>query len=161
MSSKNSYQERRAARLDDPSMEKLRNPAARRRLAAALIGVFIVEIAAFATVSLMPFVLFIGIMIVVIIAGVLLLGALKASTRGVEELSPEVLDERQAQLRGEIFARSYWALAVAALLACIVLVLMGQPWWPLDTITAILVPALLVQVIVTIPTFVTALRVRV
>jgi hypothetical protein len=161
MSTKNSYQERRAARLDDPSMEKLRNPRARQLLAAALIGVFVIEIVAFATVSLMPLILFIGIMVVIIIAGVLLLGALKASTRGVEELSPEVLDERQAQLRSEIFTRSYWALAVASLLACLLTALMGQSWWPLDTITAVLVPALLVQVIATLPTFVTALRVHV
>jgi hypothetical protein len=161
MSTKNSYQERRAARLDDPSMEKLRNPRARRLLAAALIGVFAIEVAAFFTIGLMPFAVFIGIMVVVIVAGVLLLGALKASTRGVEELAPEVLDERQAQLRGEIFARSYWALAVAALFACFLAVLMGQSWWPLDEMTAVLVPALLLQVIVTIPTFVTALRVRV
>lgn len=161
MSPTNSYQERRAARLDDPSMEKLRNPKARRALAAALICVFIVEIAAFFTVGLMPIGVFIGVMVVVIFAGVMLLGALKASTRGVEELSPEVLDERQAQLRGEIFSRSYWALATASLLACLATVLMGQSWWPLDEITAVLVLALLVQVIVIIPTFVTALRVRV
>jgi len=38
---------------------------------------------------------------------------------------------------------------------------MSQPWWPLDDVAAVLVLALLVQVIVTIPTFVTALRVRV
>ena len=156
-----SYQERRAARLDDPSMEKLRNPRSRRILAAALIGVFVIEIAAFLTAGVMPVALFIGIMVVVIFAGVMLLGALKASTRGVEELSPEVLDERQAQLRGEIFKRSYWTLATAALLACIMTVLMSQAWWPLDEIAALLVPALLVQVIVAIPTFVTALRVRV
>jgi hypothetical protein len=161
MSPTNSYQERRAARLDDPSMEKLRNPSARRRLAAALIGVFIVEAGAFATVSLMPLTVFIGIMVVVVIVGVLLLGALKASTRGVEELSPDVLDERQTQLRGEIFTRSYWALATASLLACFALVLMSQSWWPLEGMTAILVPALLLQVIVTLPTFVTALRIRV
>jgi len=108
MSPTNSYQERRAARLDDPSMEKLRNPKARRALAAALIAVFVLEIAAFFTASLVPIGVFIGIMVVVIFAGVMLLGALKASTRGVEELSPDVLDERQAQLRGEIFTRSYW-----------------------------------------------------
>ncbi|MFB2557111.1 hypothetical protein [Herbiconiux liangxiaofengii] len=156
-----SYQQRRAARLDDPTMEGLRNPRARRRLAAGLITLFAIEVAAFFTVHLMPLVVFIGIMVVVIIAGVLLLGALKASTRGVEELSPDVLDERQAQLRGEIFARSYWALGAASLIACILVVLMGQPWWPLDGVAAAVVPALLVQVVVTLPTFVTALRVRV
>ena len=161
MSVKNSYQERRAARLDDPSMEKLRNPRARRLLAAGLITLFLVEIAVILTAELRPVALFIGIMVVVIFAGVMLLGALKASTRGVEELSPDVLDERQAQLRGEIFARSYWVLAVASLLACLLAALTAQSWWPLDDVTALLVPALLVQVIVTIPTFVTALRVRV
>lgn len=161
MSSKLSYQERRAARLDDPAMENLRNPRARRLLAAGLIAVFVIEIATILAASVLPVAVFIGIMLVVIFAGVMLLGALKASTRGVEELSPEVLDERQAQLRAEIFTRSYWTLATASLLACGLGIVMSQSWWPLDGVTALLMPALLVQVIVTIPTFITALRVRV
>ena len=33
--------------------------------------------------------------------------ALETSTRGVEELPPSVLDERQAQVRGEVYARAY------------------------------------------------------
>jgi hypothetical protein len=156
-----SRQQRRAERLDDPSMENLRNPRARKFIAAGLLAVFAIEIAAFATVDLVPVWVFLGVMILVIIVGVILLGALKASTRGVEELSPEVLDERQAQLRGEIFQRSYWALGTISILACLLVALTGQSWWPLGELQTWLVPALLLQVVVTIPTFVTALRVRV
>lgn len=161
MSAKSNYQERRAARLDDPALEGVRNPRAQRLIAAGLVAVFLLEIVVLFTARLMPLAVFIGVMLVILFAGVILLGALKASTRGVEELSPEVLDERQAQLRAEIFAKSYWALAVAAIVACLLVALMGQSWWPLDDPMIMLVPALLVQVIVAIPTFVTALRVRV
>jgi len=44
---------------------------------------------------------------VVLLAFVVLLGTLKASTRGVEELPEHVLDERQAQLRGRVYARAH------------------------------------------------------
>ena len=161
MTASPTYQQRRAARLDDPSMERLRTPRARRLLAAGLILVLVAEAVLIGTAALVPVGVFIGGMLVLIVAMVFTLGGLKASTRGVEELSPDVLDERQAQLRGEIFTRSYWALATASLLACLATLAMSQPWWPLDDVAAVLVLALLVQVIVTIPTFVTALRVRV
>jgi hypothetical protein len=108
MSQNLSYQQRRAARLDDPAFEYLRNPRTRRRLAYGLIVLLVVEAATFALASVLPVVLFVAIVAVLACVMVMLLGALKASTRGIEELSPDVLDERQAQLRGEIFKRSYW-----------------------------------------------------
>jgi hypothetical protein len=90
-------QQRRAARLDDPSMERLRNPRARRLLAAGLIAVFVAEAIVIGTASLLPIGAFIGCMVILMIGMVFALGGLKASTRGVEELSPEVLDERQSR----------------------------------------------------------------
>jgi hypothetical protein len=161
MSQNLSYQQRRAARLDDPSFENLRNPRTRRRLAFGLIALLVVEAATFAIASVLPVMVFVAIVAILAFVMVMLLGALKASTRGVEELSPEVLDERQAQLRGEIFKRSYWVLAAASLLACSLIALMGQPWWALPDALSFTVIALMLQVIVTIPTLVTALRVRV
>ena len=162
-----SYQQRRAARLDDPSFEKLRNPRTRRRLAFSLIGLIVLEVAAFGVVTMIPLdgavsvIAFLGVMVVIIFVMVMLLGALKASTRGVEELSPDVLDERQAQLRGEIFKRSYGVLSVVALIACLLVALMGQSWWPLNDSLNFTVVAVLVQLVAIIPTLVTALRVRV
>jgi hypothetical protein len=156
MSQNLSYQQRRAARLDDPSFENLRNPRTRRRLAFGLIALLVVEAATFAIARVLPVMVFVAIVAILAFVMVMLLGALKASTRGVE-----VLDERQAQLRGEIFKRSYWVLAAASLLACSLIALMGQPWWALPDALSFTVIALMLQVIVTIPTLVTALRVRV
>jgi hypothetical protein len=161
MSQNLSYQQRRAARLDDPSFENLRNPRARRRLAYSLIALLVVEAALFAMASILNVVLFVAIVAVLAFVMVMLLGALKASTRGIEELSPDVLDERQTQLRGEIFKQSYWVLAAASLLACALIAMMGQPWWALPDALSFTVIALMLQVTVTIPTLVTALRVRV
>lgn len=161
MTDKLSYQQRRAIRLDDPRMEGLRNPRARRLLSAGLMGTLVLELALILSVPVIPLVVFIGGMVVLMFAMVMLLGALKGSTWGVEELAPEVLDERQAQLRGEIFARSYAVLGVVAVLACVVLALMQQDWWEAPAYAPVIVAAFMVQLVVTIPTFVTALRVRV
>jgi len=98
--------QRRAARLDDPRFETMRTPAVRRRLVAALIVVLVVEAAVFCLIDRAPVPAVIG-LAVVILAFVFCFGALKASTRGVEELPAEALDERQWQLRGEAYARSY------------------------------------------------------
>jgi len=161
MSQNLSYQQRRAARLDDPAFEYLRNPRTRRRLAYSLIALLVIEATTFALASILHVVLFVAIVAVLACVMVMLLGALKASTRGIEELSPDVLDERQSQLRGEIFKQSYWVLATAALVSCTLIALMGQPWWELPDALPFTVIALMLQVIVTIPTVVTALRVRV
>ncbi|GAA4739272.1 hypothetical protein GCM10023328_20310 [Modestobacter marinus] len=99
--------QRRAARLDDPQFESLRTPRMRRRLVAALAGLLVVEGALCLLAERAPVVFVVGLSIVMI-AFVLLLGALKASTRGVEELPADALDERQWQVRGEVYARAYW-----------------------------------------------------
>ncbi|WP_369136985.1 hypothetical protein [Modestobacter versicolor] len=98
--------QRRAERLDDPRFESLRTTRARRLLAAALCGLLVVEAALFVLVDTAPVAAAIGLTLVVV-AFVLCLGALKASTRGIEELPAEALDERQWQLRGEAYARAY------------------------------------------------------
>ncbi|MGY1855463.1 hypothetical protein [Modestobacter sp. SYSU DS0290] len=99
--------QRRAARLDDPQFESLRTPRIRRRLVAALSGLLVVEAGLVLIAPRWPVAFAVG-MGIVAIAFVLLLGALKGSTRGVEELPAEALDERQWQLRGEAYARAYW-----------------------------------------------------
>ena len=103
--------QRRAARLDDPRLEGVRNRPVRRRLVVALVALLVVETGlflAFGAVEPVPGLVAVLVgLAVVMFAFVLLLGTLKASTRGVEELPPAVLDEREAQVRGEVYARSY------------------------------------------------------
>jgi len=98
--------QKRAARLDDPRFESVRTPRARRRLAGALVALLVVEGVLFVLLERAPVAGIAG-LAVVALAFVVCLGALKASTRGVEELPAEALDERQWQLRGEAYARSY------------------------------------------------------
>ena len=154
-------QQRRAARLDDPSMESLRNPRARRLLAAGLIAILVVEGVLIGTAGLMPVGVFVGGMVVLIIAMVITLGGLKASTRGVEELSPEVLDERQAQIRGLVYALSYRVLSVVFVVTVALMLLAQSPWWAAPFEVLVIIPVISWQLIITIPTFVTALRMKV
>jgi hypothetical protein len=98
--------ERRAARLDDPRFESIRTPRARRRLAGALVALLAVEAGLFVLLERAPVVALAG-LVLVVLAFVLCLGALKAATRGIEELPADALDERQWQLRGEAYARAY------------------------------------------------------
>jgi hypothetical protein len=98
--------QRRAERLDDPRFESIRTPRARRLLVAALCGLLAVEAALFLLAGTAPVAAAVG-LVLVLVAFVLCLGALKASTRGIEELPAEALDERQWQLRGEAYARAY------------------------------------------------------
>ncbi|MCZ2830515.1 hypothetical protein O2W14_16885 [Modestobacter sp. VKM Ac-2986] len=98
--------ERRAQVLDDPRFERFRTTPARRRLVLALGALLVVEAGLFAFMESAP-VVFAVALAVLLVAFVFLLGALKASTRGVEELPAEALDERQWQLRGEAYALSY------------------------------------------------------
>lgn len=111
-----SYSDRRARRLDDPRFERWRSPGARRWLVVAMLGLLAVEAALLMLAARAPWV-FLGAFVVLVLAFVLCLGVLKASTRGVEELPAERLDERQAQLRGIVYARSYkigsWLLIAA------------------------------------------------
>ena len=98
--------ERRAQVLDDPRFERFRTTSARRRLVLALGALLVVEAGLFAFMESAP-VVFAVALAVLLVTFVFLLGALKASTRGVEELPAEALDERQWQLRGEAYALSY------------------------------------------------------
>ncbi len=102
----NARTRRRARTLDDPRFERLRNPRARRRLVAAMVGLLAVELALCAALDVALWPAAAG-LAVVLVAFVLLLGTLKATTRGVEELPEHALDERQAQLRGRAYARAY------------------------------------------------------
>lgn len=112
--------ERRAARLDDARLDNLRTGPVRRRLVLALVGLLVVETALFLALGVVePDTGLVTVLVglgVVLVAFVVLLGALKASTRGVEELPREVLDEREQQVRGEVYARSY-RIGMAALTA--------------------------------------------
>lgn len=99
-------EQRRARVLDDPRFERYRNPRSRWRLAAALVAILGVEAGLFALLDAATWPAIAGLG-VVLAAFVFCLGALKASTRGVEELSEGVLDERQWQLRGRVFATAY------------------------------------------------------
>ncbi len=99
-------QQRRARTLDDPRFERFRHPRARRLLASLLLGLLVAEAALFVALDHATWPALVG-LAVVLVAFVGCLGTLKASTRGVEELPEAVLDERQWELRGRIFATSY------------------------------------------------------
>lgn len=71
-----------------------------------MVALLVVEAGLFAAMELALWPALAGLG-VVLIALVLRLGALKASTSGVEELSEAVLDERQWQLRGRVLATSH------------------------------------------------------
>ena len=117
--------ERRAARLDDPRFETMRNRPVRRRLVVALLGLLVLETALLLAFNVVePGAALVGVLVslvAVILAFVVLLGMLKASTRGVEELPTAVLDERETQVRGAVYARSYWigAVGLTVLLAAV------------------------------------------
>jgi len=151
-------QERRAVLLDSPAFEKFRTAKWRRTLCALLIGIFVAEIVIMLSAAVLPWPIFLAGMALLIIVMVFSLGALKASTRGVEELSPAVLDERQAQIRGLVYSTSYTVLSVFFILAVLVLWLAQSSWWSAPFESLLIVPMLAIQLIVTIPTFVTALR---
>ena len=161
MTASPTYQQRRAARLDDPTMEYLRTPTARRLLAAGLIGVLVAEAVLIGTAALIPVAVFVGAMVVLIIAMVFTLGGLKASTRGVEELSPDVLDERQAQIRGLVYSMSYKVLSVVFVITVVLMLLAQSPGWAAPFEVMVVIPVISWQLIITIPTFVTALRMKV
>ncbi|RKR87567.1 hypothetical protein BDK92_1847 [Micromonospora pisi] len=115
--------DRRARVLDDPRFERYRNPRSRHLLAAGLIGVLAVEAGLLAVLPQLPTWLTIVVGALVVVGAVGFLGTLKAATRGVEELPEQALDERQAQIRGQVHIDAYrigfglftTALAVIAL----------------------------------------------
>ena len=134
---------RRAQRLDDPRFERFRTPSARRRLVVALGALLVVEAGLFAAMESAPVAGAVG-LAVLLVAFVFLLGALKASTRGVEELPADALDERQWQLRGEAYALSYrigFGLLTAALAVTAAwLVLDWAPPGPAMAMAAVVLP---------------------
>lgn len=151
-------QERRAATLDDPTFERLRSPRNRRLLAGTLVAVIALEATVLLAVEVIPMVVWIPVMVVLVFALVMALGALKASTRGIEELSPDVLDERQNEVRGLVFARSYQALSVTSLVALAAVLAAAAGWWDASSEALAAVVVVAVQLVITIPTLVTALH---
>jgi hypothetical protein len=153
-------QQRRSRTLDDPRFEPFRNPRSRRRLAIGLIATLAIEglILALTQVGPSTGVLIAGIAIV-IVAGVFFLSALKASTRGLEELSEEVLDERQAQLRGQVHTTAYRVGSALFVTGLAVAALWTMLDWPAPG-DGIVIAALLVSfhTSICLPTLVAALR---
>ncbi|MDN5915541.1 MAG: hypothetical protein L0I76_10615 [Pseudonocardia sp.] len=158
--------ERRAARLNDPRLDRFRSTTARRRLVVVMAALIALEGIALALSGLPddPVLALVcaGAVVALIIGFVFCLGAVKASTRGVEELGPDQLDERQMQVRGVIYAQSYkiGSGLVTALLAAIVLwsMLVGtKP--PSTVVIAILVVSFHLTIV--LPTLVAAWHERV
>lgn len=151
-------QERRAAVLDDPYFEKVRTPRRRAVLSVLLLSILLVEAIAFGLLAAgiihtMVFSIILG---GLILGLVLTLGALKASTRGIEELSPKVLDERQAWIRGSVYARSYALLAGLFTFVVVILLLIQLGTWEVPGVIPLVVAIIAVQLMVIIPTLVTA-----
>jgi len=149
---------RRARTLDDPRFERYRNPRSRRRLASALIALHVVEGALFVAMDhvLWPSVVALA---AVLVAFVTCFGLLKASTRGIEELPEEVLDERQWEVRGRVFAASYrigTALLTAGLATVGLWAMLDLPDPGRGVVTAAVV--LPFQVALALPTLVAAFR---
>jgi uncharacterized membrane protein len=151
---------RRAATLDDPQLEHLRDPRSRRRLALAFVGVLVAEGAVLLTMDLVPVVVSSALIGVALLALVLVGGMLKASTRGVEELDADVLDERQQQVQGEVYRRSYTVLSVVALVAVGVLLADLASGWEAPRTVRYTVLALSVQLVLFVPSLVAALHRR-
>lgn len=155
-----SREERRAARLDDPRFERFRTRPVRRRLVLALVALLVAEAALFValalTSSLAWVVTFGGCFLVLVVAFVLLLGTLKASTRGVEELPPSVLDEREVQVRGRVYATSY-RLGLALLTALLAVVAVwASAGWPVPSGAVPGVVVVTFHVALVLPTLVAA-----
>lgn len=152
--------ERRAARLDDPRFESVRNRPVRRRLVLALVGLLVIETALFLAFDVVePVASLVAVLVsLLIVMGsfVLLLGMLKVSTRGVEELPRSVLDERERQVRGEVYA---WAYRIGA--AALTVLLAAAAVWAsvgLPVGTGIVVATVVVtfHVLLVLPTMVAA-----
>lgn len=153
-----SRQQRRAGVLDDPTFERFRTRRWRHILSAALLGILALEAITFGLMgaSAIPVAAFIAAIVVLMIGLVFILGALKASTRGVEELSPAVLDERQTQIRGTVYARSY-SLVSWVFGATMALLLVAQSGlWEAPTVVPIFLVVIALQLVIVIPTLVTA-----
>lgn len=150
---------RRAARLDDPAFERFREPTARRRLAGGVIGLLALEAVVFtlAGIGVLPLWTFILGLVVLIGVFVMALGTLKASTRGVEELPEEALDERQAQIRGRVYSRAYTLISWIAFVLFALVVLTSALGWTVPMFPTLTIAVLAVQVVIIAPTLVAAL----
>ena len=153
--------QRRAQRLDDPRFESVRTPRARRRLVLAMAALLAVETALFTALESAPVAGAVA-LAVVLVAFVFCLGALKASTRGVEELPAEALDERQWQVRGETYATSYRIGSGLLTAALAVVALWLALDWPAPG-TGVVIAALVLpfHVALVLPTMVAAWTARV
>lgn len=151
--------QRRADRLDDPSFERYRSPVARRRLSALVAAILVLEVAVFllAGLGVFPLWAFIAGLVVVIFAFVMAFGALKASTRGIEELPEEALDERQAQIRGRVYSRAYTLVSRIGLALFALVVLSIAFGWELPMFLTLAIATIALQIVVIAPTWVAAL----
>ncbi len=149
--------ERRAATLDDPAFERFRTRRARRLLVAALAGLLVVESAAVLVVDHLHPAVALGLLVALVVGFVTVIGTLKAATRGVEERSAGTLDERQLQVRGTAYRRSYTLLGWLAVVAVTVLLAATSSWWDAPRAVVLLVGVLTVQLALMLPAVVTAL----
>ena len=161
MTTMTSREQRRARTLDDPRFERFRNPRARRVLALVMTALIVAETGLFLAIDAAPILAAVGLTLVVV-AFVFCLGTLKASTRGVEELPEGMLDERQAQLRGQVYATAYRVGTVLLTVGLVAVVL----WHLLDLGTpgrGVLTAAVVVpfHLAIVLPTMVAALRTEV
>ncbi len=110
---------RRAAVLDDPRFEYLRNATVRRRLAYAAGALQALQVVLFLALDSSPWVTVAG-SAVVMPAFIGVFGLLQVATRGVESLPEGALDERKQQVKGEVYALAY-RIGVGLLAAAVVL----------------------------------------
>lgn len=158
MTTSATHQHRRARTLDDPRFDPYRTPRARRRLASALIALLIVEGALLVAMDHVSWPALIG-LAVAVPAFIVCLGTLKAATRGIEELSEDVLDERQWEIRGQVFAASYrigTTLLIIGLATVALWAMLDLPAPARGVITAAIV--LPFQAALVLPTLVAAVR---
>lgn len=152
--------QRRAAVLDDPSFERYRSPTARQRLSIVTLGILGLEavVIALAGLEVMPIWAFIAAMVVIIVAFVIGFGMLKASTRGMEELPEDVLDERHAQIRGRVYSGAYRLVSRMAFALFALVLLTIALGWTVPMFLALAISVVAIQLVVVAPTLVAALQ---
>lgn len=159
--------ERRSARLNDPRFDRFRSTTARRRLVIAMAVMIALEGFVLALSGLLgggpvPVVAASAGVLVLLVGFVLCLGTLKATTRGVEEIGPVQLDERQLQVRGVVYAQAYkiGSSLVCALLAAVASwSIIAETYPPSSLIIGVMVVAW--QLAIVLPTMVAAWHERV
>lgn len=151
---------RRAATLDDPKFEQLRSRVARRRLSVLVAAVLALEAVVFALAGLGVIRLwaFIAGLVVVIGVFVMAFGALKTSTRGVEELPEDALDERHAEIRGRVYSRAYTLVSWIGFALFALVLLTIAFGWELPMFLTLAIAVIAVQIVIIAPTWMAALR---